>query len=208
MTTTVHDSIQRYLKRTFPSFFLYISGNFPSSVHQTRIRKGLTSYQRYLSHKYTVQSVLEDVAISFDCIQEFTPPNFFFMGPPREFRKKRDSFPPCHPFLETSCPHRVWYSTNSFTSWSTIHGHLYFLAVPSAFQNLAAVSFIFDRQFYDTLKYIINSRNIRKHNKYLLKHTGYMFRAVNRSSSGFQQNKSKVLLRNWDPNVFYNCKQV
>jgi len=62
--------------RTFPSLFLYIAGKFPSSVHQTRTRKGLTSYQRYLSHKYTVQSVLEDVAISFDCIQEFTPPNF------------------------------------------------------------------------------------------------------------------------------------
>ena len=31
---------------------------------------------------------------------------------------------------------------------------------------------------------------------------GYMFRPVNRSSSGLQQNKSKVLLRNWDPSVF------
>ena len=29
-----------------------------------------------------------------------------------------------------------------------------------------------------------------------------MFRPVNRSSSGLQQNKSKVLLRNWNPNVF------
>ena len=29
-----------------------------------------------------------------------------------------------------------------------------------------------------------------------------MFRPVNRSSSGLQQNKSKVLLRNWGPNVF------
>ena len=31
---------------------------------------------------------------------------------------------------------------------------------------------------------------------------GYMFRPVNMSSSGLQQNKSKVLLRKWDPYVF------
>jgi len=49
--------------------------------------------------------------------------------------------------------------------------------------------------------------NIRQHNNYLLDHTGYMFRPVNRSSPGLQQNKSKVLLENclnctkyWDPN--------
>jgi len=57
-------------------------------------------------------------------------------------------------------------------------------------------------------------KNIRQHNKHLLEHTGYMFRPVNRSLSGLQQNKSKVLLRNWDPNIFlpdfvfvYNCKK-
>ena len=31
-----------------------------------------------------------------------------------------------------------------------------------------------------------------------------MFRPVNRSSSGLQQNKSKVLLENWDPNILYS----
>ena len=35
---------------------------------------------------------------------------------------------------------------------------------------------------------------------------GYVFRPVNSSSSGLQQNKSKVLLSNWDPNT-YSCKQ-
>ena len=33
-----------------------------------------------------------------------------------------------------------------------------------------------------------------------------MFRPVNRSSSGHQSNKSKVLLRYWDPNI-YNYTQ-
>jgi len=42
----------------------------------------------------------------------------------------------------------------------------------------------------------------RQHNKYLLQYTGYMFRPVNRSSSGLQQNKSQVLFRYWDPNIF------
>jgi len=37
---------------------------------------------------------------------------------------------------------------------------------------------------------------------------GYMFRSVNRSSSGLQHNKSNVLLRNWHPNILYSCKQV
>jgi len=50
--------------------------------------------------------------------------------------------------------------------------------------------------------------NTRQHNKYLLQQIGYMFRPVNRSSSGLQQNKSKVLLRNWNPNIFYSCKQM
>ena len=30
-----------------------------------------------------------------------------------------------------------------------------------------------------------------------------MFRPVNRSSSGLQENKSKARLRNWDPNIIY-----
>jgi len=56
--------------------------------------------------------------------------------------------------------------------------------------------------------YIINSQNIYQHNKYLLEHIGYVFQPVNRSSSGLQQNKSKVLLRNWDPNILYSCEQI
>ena len=31
---------------------------------------------------------------------------------------------------------------------------------------------------------------------------GYMFRPVNRSSSGLHRNKSQVLFRYWDPNIF------
>jgi len=58
------------------------------------------------------------------------------------------------------------------------------------------------------IDYIINSQNIRQHYKYLFEHIGYMFRPVNRSSSGLQQNKSKVLLRNWDPNTLYGSMQV
>jgi hypothetical protein len=46
--------------------------------------------------------------------------------------------------------------------------------------------------------------NIRQHNNYLLDHTGYMFRPVNRSSSDL----SKVLLENWDPNILYSCEQI
>jgi len=49
---------------------------------------------------------------------------------------------------------------------------------------------------------------MRQHNNYLLDRTGYMFRPVNRSSSGLQQNKSKLLLENWNPNIMYSCKQI
>ena len=35
-----------------------------------------------------------------------------------------------------------------------------------------------------------------------LEYIGYMFRPVNRSSSDLQQNKSKVLFKNRDPNIF------
>jgi len=49
--------------------------------------------------------------------------------------------------------------------------------------------------------------NVRQHN-YLLDHIGYMFLPVNRSSSGLQRNKSKMLLENWDPNILYSCKQM
>ena len=50
--------------------------------------------------------------------------------------------------------------------------------------------------------------NIRQHNNYLLDHIGYMIRPVNRLSSGLQHNKSQVLLKNWDPNILYSCKQI
>jgi len=38
-----------------------------------------------------------------------------------------------------------------------------------------------------------NLINTRQQNKRLLQYTGYMFRPVNRSSSGLQQSKSQVL---------------
>ena len=41
-----------------------------------------------------------------------------------------------------------------------------------------------------------------QHNKYLLEYIDYMFRPVNRSSSGLQQNMSQVLFRYCDPNIF------
>ena len=43
---------------------------------------------------------------------------------------------------------------------------------------------------------------IRQHKKHLLEYIGYMFRPVNRLSSGHQSSKSKVLLRYWDPNIY------
>jgi len=55
---------------------------------------------------------------------------------------------------------------------------------------------------FEKRKHINNKlTHTRQHNKYLLEYIGYMFRPVNRSSSGLQQNKSKVLLKNWDPNI-------
>ena len=42
---------------------------------------------------------------------------------------------------------------------------------------------------------------ICQHNDNLLDRIGYMFRLVHRSSSGLQQNKSKVVLKYWDPNI-------
>jgi len=42
----------------------------------------------------------------------------------------------------------------------------------------------------------------RQHNKYLLQYIGYMFRPVNRSSSGLHRNKPQVSFRYWDPNIF------
>jgi len=50
--------------------------------------------------------------------------------------------------------------------------------------------------------------NTRQHNKYLLEYIDYMFRPVNRSSSGLQQNKSQVLFRYWDPNIFTVVKYI
>ena len=42
----------------------------------------------------------------------------------------------------------------------------------------------------------VSTRNI------YLEYICYMFRPVNRSSSGHQSNKSKVLLRYWDSNIY------
>jgi len=50
--------------------------------------------------------------------------------------------------------------------------------------------------------------NKRQHNKYLLQYIGYMFGPVYRSSSGLHRNKSQVLFRCWDPNIFYNCERT
>ena len=47
-----------------------------------------------------------------------------------------------------------------------------------------------------------NLTNTRQHNNFLLEYIGYMFRPVNRSSSGLQRNKSQMLFRYWDPNIF------
>ena len=45
--------------------------------------------------------------------------------------------------------------------------------------------------------------NIRQHNNYLLEYIGYMFRPVNRSSSGHRwYSELKVLFRYWDPNIY------
>ena len=52
-----------------------------------------------------------------------------------------------------------------------------------------------DESWYSKILYN-KFTNIRQHNNYLLEHIGYMFRPVNRSSSGLQQNKSKVPLEN------------
>jgi len=54
---------------------------------------------------------------------------------------------------------------------------------------------LFERGYTKCSNAIYNKfTNIRQHNSYLLDHIDYMFRPVNRSSSGHQQNKSKVLL--------------
>ena len=42
----------------------------------------------------------------------------------------------------------------------------------------------------------------RQHSRYLLQYVGYKFRPVNRSSSGLHRNKSQVLFRYWDLNIF------
>jgi len=52
------------------------------------------------------------------------------------------------------------------------------------------------------IKAILKLTNTRQRNKYLLECIGYMFRPVNRSTSGLQQNKSQVLFRYWDRNIF------
>ena len=46
---------------------------------------------------------------------------------------------------------------------------------------------------------LISTRQLKK---YLFKCVGYMFRSVNRSSSGLLRNKTQVFFRYWDPNIF------
>jgi len=57
-----------------------------------------------------------------------------------------------------------------------------------------------------------NLTNTHQHNEYLMEYIGYMFRPVNRSSSGLQQNKSEALFRYWDPNIIFMyvhiCKNI
>jgi len=43
--------------------------------------------------------------------------------------------------------------------------------------------------------------NVSTTNIYL-EYVGYMFRPVNKSSSGHQSNKSNLLLRYWDSNIY------
>ena len=50
-------------------------------------------------------------------------------------------------------------------------------------------------------KYTIKSLVYVSATNIYLEYIGYTFRPVNRSSSGNQSNKSKVLLRYWDPNI-------
>jgi hypothetical protein len=51
-------------------------------------------------------------------------------------------------------------------------------------------------------KYTTNSLVYVSTTDIYLEYIGYMFRPANRSSSGHQSNKSKVLLRYWDPNIY------
>ena len=51
-------------------------------------------------------------------------------------------------------------------------------------------------------KYTIKSLVYVSTTNIYLEYIGYMFRPVNRSSSGHQSNKSKVLLRYSDPNIY------
>ena len=50
--------------------------------------------------------------------------------------------------------------------------------------------------------------DICQHNKYLLEYLGYVFRPVNRSSSGHQYSESEVLFRYWDPSLKLTASQA
>ena len=56
--------------------------------------------------------------------------------------------------------------------------------------------------------YTINSLVYVSTTNIYLDYTGYMFRPVNRSSSGHQSNKSKVLLSYWDPPQLYTIQNL
>ena len=51
-------------------------------------------------------------------------------------------------------------------------------------------------------KYTVKSLVYVSTTNIYLEYIGYMFRPVNRSSSSHRSNKSKVLLRYWDPNIY------
>jgi len=53
-----------------------------------------------------------------------------------------------------------------------------------------------------TIKYTKNSLAYVSTTNIYVEYIGYMFRPVNRSSSGHQSNKSKVLFIYWNPNIY------
>jgi len=61
--------------------------------------------------------------------------------------------------------------------------------------------------FRQNILYTIKSLVYLSTTNIYLEYIGYMFRPVNRSSSGHQSKKSKVLLRYWDPNIYNYIKK-
>ena len=62
--------------------------------------------------------------------------------------------------------------------------------------DLSAIPITYPKHKYTNMHHTMNTtenktnpQNTRQHNEYLFEHIGYMFRPVNSSSSGLQQNK-------------------